>query len=160
MKKNLSALILGTLFLSACVSSKVHTAGTDMMVENFWARSAMKGGNGAAYLLLKNSTNEDDALVGASSDVAEAVEIHLSQMNADGTMEMTPQESIFLPVGGEVELKPGSYHIMLINLKQDLKAGNEIPLTLKFKSHADLTLNVPVMDAESMSGSGMDGHMP
>jgi hypothetical protein len=81
-------------------------------------------------------------------------------MKADGTMEMIPQESIALPADGEVELKPGSYHVMLIGLKQDLKAGDEISLTLKFKNHADLALKVPVMDAEGMGGSGMDGHMP
>ncbi len=158
MKKILAALILGLLFLSACDSDKGRTAGTDMVAKDFWARSAMKGGNGAAYLLLKNTTNQDDELIGASSDGAQAVEIHLSQMKADGTMEMTQQQSIAIPAGKALELKPGSYHVMLIGLTRDLKAGDEITLTLKFKNRADLTLTVPVKDAEGMGGSGMDGH--
>jgi len=160
MKKILLILILGTLLLSACVTNDSHMAGTDIEVENLWARSALQGGNGAVYMLLQNRSNEDDALAGASSDVAEVVEIHLSQMKSDGTMEMTKQESIALPADGEVELKPGGYHVMLIGLKQDLKAGDEFPLTLHFKNRVDMTLSVPVMDAESMGGLGMDGHMP
>ena len=111
-------------------------------------------------MLLHNHSAEDDALVGVSTDVATASEIHLSQMKADGTMEMIQQESIVLPSDAEVELKPGSYHIMLIGLKQDLKAGDEITLTLHFKNHEDITLTIPVLEAENMGGSGMDGHMP
>jgi copper(I)-binding protein len=80
-------------------------------------------------------------------------------MTADGTMEMIPQESIALPADSEVELKPGSYHVMLVGLKQDLKAGDEFPLTLKFKNHEDVTLTVAVIDAEGMGGEGMS-HMP
>ena len=62
-------------------------------------------------------------------------------------MEMIKQESVVLPADGEVEFKPGSYHVMLIGLKQDLKAGDEITLTLHFKNHEDITLTVPVLEA-------------
>jgi periplasmic copper chaperone A len=160
MKKILLLLILITLLLTACASNDSRMSGTDIEVSKPWARSAMMGGNGAAYMLLQNRSNENDALVGASSDVAGAVEIHLSQMNADGMMEMIQQESIPLPANGEVELKPGGYHVMLVDLKQDLKAGDEIFVILHFKSHEDMTLTIPVMDAEGMGGAGMDGHMP
>jgi len=132
----------------------------EVTAKDFWARAGMKDGNSAAYMLLQNGTSADDELIGVSSDVAQAVELHLSQMKADGTMEMIQQQSIALPAGKAVELKPGSYHVMLIGLTRDLKAGDEISLTLKFKNHTDLTLKVPVMDAEGMGGSGMDGHMP
>jgi hypothetical protein len=152
MKKIIFVLILTSLILTACGA----TMPKEVTATNFWVRSAMMGGNGAAYMLLKNGTSAEDALIGASSDVAQAVEIHLSQMKADGTMEMIQQEAIAIPANGEVELKPGSYHIMLIGLKKDLKTGDEISLTLHFKNHADMTLTVPVKDAENMGGSGMD----
>ena len=156
MKKISLILILGALFLAACSV----TMSNEVAAKDYWARSGMKDGNSAAYMLIQNDTSTDDELIGISSDVAQAAELHLSQMKADGTMEMIPQEAIALPADGEVELKPGSYHVMLIGLKQDLKAGDEISLTLKFKNHADLTLTIPVKDAEGMGGSGMDGHMP
>ncbi len=166
MKRILLMLVLGaTLLLSACggkmempAATEEHVDGTSVEAHDFWARSAMKDGNGAAYMLLHNHSAEVDVLIGASSEVAGVVELHLSQMKADGTMEMIKQDAITLPADGEVELKPGSYHIMLIGLKQDLKAGDEFSLTLHFKNHADITLTIPVMDAEGMGGAGMDGH--
>jgi copper(I)-binding protein len=158
MKKILVLFLAGMLLLSAC--GAVGKEGTGIEVRDFWTRSAMKDGNSAAYMLLHNYSAQEDILTGASSDIATATEIHLSQMATDGTMEMLKQESIVLPADGEVEFKPGSYHVMLIRLKQDLKKGDEITLTLHFKNHEDITLTVPVLDAANMGGSGMDGHMP
>lgn len=158
MKRILMMLVLmGILLLSACAAAAdEHAAGTEVETHDPWTRAALKDGNGAVYMLLHNHSTEDDALIGVSSDVATAAEMHLSQMNADGVMEMTQQESIALPADGEVELKPGSYHIMLVGLKQDLNVGDEITLTLHFMHHEDITLTVPVMDAADMGGAGMD----
>jgi copper(I)-binding protein len=158
MKKIMMLVLAGMLFLSACGAN--GNEGTDIEAYDYWARAALKDGNAAAYMLLRNHSANDDALMSVSSDVAAATEIHLSQTTADGTMEMIKQESIALPVDSEVEFKPGSYHVMLIGLKQDLKAGDEITLTLHFKNHEDITLTVPVLEASNMGGSGMDGHMP
>jgi len=153
MKKFLFVVLFAALILGACGQTGEVA---DVEAHEYWARSGMTGGNGAVYMQLHNHTSTDDALVGASSDVADAVEVHLSQMN-NGVMEMIPQEKIDLPADGEIELKPGSYHIMLIGLKKDLKAGDEIAVTLHFQNHADITLTVPVEDAAGMGGSGMDG---
>ncbi len=154
MKKIIFALILTSLLLAACGANMPN----EIAAKDFWARAGMKDGNSAAYMILQNGTDADDELIGAVSDAAQAVELHLSQMKADGTMEMIQQQSIALPAGEKTELKPGSYHVMLIGLTRDLKAGDEISLTLKFKNRADLILTVPVKDAESMGGGGMDGH--
>jgi copper(I)-binding protein len=158
MKQILILIFAGTLLLSACGAAGKE--GTDIEAHDYWARTALKDGNSAAYMLLHNHTANDNAVVGVSSDVATATEIHLSQITADGTMEMIKQESVVLPADGEVEFKPGSYHVMLIGLKQDLKAGDEFTLTLHFKNHEDITLTVPVLEAANMGGSGMDGQMP
>lgn len=156
MKRRLMFVLAGTLLLSACSAPKSNS----IEVSNYWARSGMKDGNGAAYMLLTNDTGQADQLIGASSDAATAVEIHLSQMGPDGVMQMMRQEAVGIPAGKMLELKPGSYHIMLIGLKQDLNMGDHITLTLHFKNHADITLTVPVQDTADMGGSGMDGHMP
>lgn len=156
MKKIIVFVLAGMLLLSACGAPKSDA----IEASGYWARSGLKDGNSAAYMLLVNGTGQNDELIGASSDVAAAVEIHLSQMGADGTMQMIPQESIALPADGELELKPGSYHVMIIGLKEDLNVGDEITLTLHFQNHEDITLTIPVMDAADMGGSGMDGQMP
>ena len=158
MKKILVLILAGMFVLSACGATGEE--GTGIEAHDYWARAALKDGNGAAYLILHNHSANDDAVVGVSSDIATATEIHLSQITADGTMEMVKQESVALPADGELEFKPGSYHVMLIGLKQDLKAGEEITLTLHFKNHEDITLTVPVLEAANMGGSGMDGQMP
>ncbi len=154
MKNKFMFVLVGLMLLSACGAPKSNA----MEARDAWARAGLKDGNSAAYMLISNGTAQYDELVGVSSDAAKAVEIHLSQMGADGTMQMLPQEAIALPAGGELELKPGSYHVMLIGLVKDLNLGDEITLTLHFQNHEDISLTIPVKEAADMGGSGMDGH--
>ena len=79
--------------------------------------------------------------------MAEAVELHESKMGDNGEMQMIPQTSIPLAAGAKVEFKPGGLHVILIGLKQELKAGDEFEVTLHFKDHADITLKVIVKEA-------------
>jgi len=153
MKRIFVIFLAGMSLLSAC-----GPKGEGVQATDFWMRSGMKDGNSAAYMMLTNYTDADAALVGASSEVAVAVEIHLSSMGADGTMQMAQQESVAIPAGEELELKPGSYHVMFIGLTKDLGVGDEVTLTLHFDGYDDVTLTVPVQDAADMGGSGMDGH--
>jgi periplasmic copper chaperone A len=153
MRRILIFVLVGLSLLSAC--GAVGEEGTGVEAHDAWVRTALKGDNSAAYLLLHNHSANEDALLGASSDIATAVEIHLSQAKADGTMKMDKQESVALPADSEVEFTPGSYHIMLIGLKRDLKKGDEITLILHFKNHEDISLTVPALDTPNM-----DSHMP
>lgn len=162
MKKLLTFVLASMFLLSACGAADDghdHADGTGVEIHDPWARSASKGGNTAAYMLVHNHSTAEDALTGASTDMADSAEFHLSQMNTDGVMEMIPQISIPLPADTELEFKPGSYHIMLVNLKQDLKKGDEIAITLHFQTHEDIVVTVPVYDAAEMGGEGMDMDM-
>ncbi|MDO8753624.1 MAG: copper chaperone PCu(A)C [Anaerolineales bacterium] len=152
--KRMLMFILAGLLSGACVAPKSNS----IEVSNYWARSGMKDGNGAAYMLITNGARQADELIGISSDAATAVEIHLSQMSVDGLMQMSQQKSVVIDSGAQLELKPGSYHVMLIGLKQDLNVGDSITLILHFRNYEDITLSVPVQDAADMGGSGMDGH--
>lgn len=152
MKRFFGLLLLGMLLLNAC-----GPKGEGVQATDFWMRSGLKDGNGAAYMMITNYTDQDVALTGVSSDVASAVEVHLSSVGADGTMQMAKQESVVIPAGKALELKPGSYHIMFIGLTKDLNVGDEVTLTLHFDGYGDVTLTVPVKDAADMGGSGMEG---
>ncbi|NJL04564.1 MAG: copper chaperone PCu(A)C [Chloroflexaceae bacterium] len=101
------------------------------------------GGNSAAYLRLVNTGGEADALVGASTDAAKIVEIHDMTME-NGVMKMFPIEQIEIPAGGSAELQPGGLHVMLIDLNQDLNAGDEVELTLKLASGKEIQVTAPV----------------
>lgn len=155
MKRFFTLIVAGAILLSACGDGM---SGEGVQAGGFWMRSGLKDGNSAAYMMLTNYTDQDVSLVGASSDVAAAVEVHLSSMSEDGTMKMEKQDAVVIPAGKALELKPGSYHIMFIGLMDDLMVGDEVTLTLHFDGYDDVTLTVPVQDAADMGGSGMDGH--
>lgn len=148
MKKIVWLMILGGLALSGCAT------GEGVEPHEAWARSAMAGETTAVYMILHNHTNIDDALIGVSTDAAEAAELHLSEVQND-VMRMTLQERIAIPAGGEVVLENGGYHVMLIGLKQDLYVGDEITLTLDFEHYPDVTLVAPVKE---VGGEQNHGH--
>src|SRR5690606_3909307 len=74
-------------------------------------------------------SDADVRLVAAESPVAGVVEIHEMSMQSD-VMKMSPISGLDLPAGQDVELKPGGYHVMLMDLRQQVKVGDEVPLRL------------------------------
>ncbi len=111
-----------------------------------WARAAMQMGGtstSAVYLVIRNEGEQADRLLGAESEAAQTVELHQSKMEG-GTMKMEPVEAIDIPPGGQVELKPGGLHIMLIGLKRDLPAGERLTLVLHFERAGDIEVEAEV----------------
>lgn len=158
-----SILLVLALAFSACSSGS--KAG--LSAENVWARPAKMmamndasgasdsmggdmagmghgGANSAIYMTLKNGTDAADRLVSAQADVAKTIEIHETVMNGD-VMQMQPVAGgLEVPAKGQVELKPGGYHVMLIGLTRDLNEGEKFPVTLTFASGATLKLEAEV----------------
>jgi periplasmic copper chaperone A len=119
--------------------------GPGLHVVGAWSReSPMMELAGAAFMVIVNNTETDDALVSASSPAATTVEIHQTTQAEDGTMTMAPVEEVPIPAGGMAELKPGSYHIMLIDLVAPLVVGEQIEVTLTFATAEPQTVMVPV----------------
>ncbi len=128
-------------------------------VQDAWTReSPMVDLAGAAYMIIHNGSDADDALVGASSPAAEVVEIHLSSMDDEGMMSMQQVEEIPIPAHGDAILEPGGYHIMLIGLVEPLTEGSEVELSLEFITAEAQTVNAPVMAGPPMM-SDMDHDM-
>jgi copper(I)-binding protein len=100
-----------------------------------------------AYLTIKNTGSTPDKLLKAQGDVAASVELH-TMTETNGVMEMRPVDSIEIPANGEVQLKPGGFHVMLIGLKKDLKAGDTVPLTLQFEKAGTIQVVATVRDAK------------
>lgn len=139
--KLISALLLTALMVGACGG-----ASGELTVKDAWARPASAGENGAAYFVIENESAEDDTLLGASSEIAAATEVHMSMMMDGGVMSMQPQESVPAPANSQVEFKPGGLHVMFVSLTQDLKVGDTITLTLNFKEAGSFTVEVPVKE--------------
>ena len=103
-----------------------------------------KGGTGAVYMKLLNTGREADRLISAQTDVAEVVEIHETRMEGDVMMMQMLRDGLEIPAQGEVELKPGGYHVMLIGLKQDLKEGDQFTVVLEFAKSGTMTVEPKV----------------
>ena len=120
-------------------------AAAQVTVTDPWARATVAGQKtSGAFLQLTSAT--DAVLVGAASPVAKIVEIHEMKMDA-GVMKMAAVDKLPLPAGKPVELAPGGYHVMLMDLTRPLKAGETIPLTLTIADPAGRTQKVEVRAA-------------
>lgn len=104
----------------------------NVTITDAWARATMPGQPvSAAYMLITSDT--DAKLVGASSPAVPQVEVHEMKMDGD-VMIMREVKALDLPKGKAVALEPGGFHIMLMNLKQPIAAGEVVPLTLVIES--------------------------
>jgi periplasmic copper chaperone A len=128
---------------SACAAADVEP----LSVSGAWARPAAAGQNSAIYLTISNPNNQVIHLLEASSEAATQTELHQSQMDEQGVMSMHPQHDLAIPRNGQLELSPGGYHIMLVTLKQDLKAGDFVKLVLKFDKSGEMLLQVPIQES-------------
>lgn len=109
-----------------------------------YARAVPSGHpNSAAFMVLKNTSNQDRALVSAQSDVSKVVELH-THIKEGGMMRMRRINKIDIKAGNETVLKPGGLHVMFIGLKQPLQPGDKIELQLEFDDKSSVTLQVPV----------------
>ncbi len=105
------------------------TARAEVTVKEAWARATTPAQK-ASGAFMELTSSESAALVSASSSLAGVVEIHTMKME-DGVMKMRAVPRIELPAGKTVALQPGGYHVMLMQLKQQLKKGDTVPITLK-----------------------------
>ena len=110
-------------------------------------RATAQGENSAVYFVLQNDSREQDELIDVSSDLADSVEMHESSMAA-GTdvMQMKQVYSVALDEGSEVAFVPGGLHVMLVGVKNELKIGDVVEITLHFRNHANIPVNVSVAE--------------
>lgn len=114
--------------------------------------------HGAAYLRgIRNTGEQPDRLIGASTPVARSVEIHRSVVDAQSVMRMRAVDGIDLPPKAEVRLRHGGeHHLMLIDLKQPLKDGDRFPITLRFQKAGEREVMVWVQTPRD--GAGVHTH--
>jgi periplasmic copper chaperone A len=154
--RTFSTLACAALLIAFAIPALAQGAGdASIAVEQPWARATPAGAiTGAAYMTLDNKSGTADRLTGASSDVAEKVQIHEMKVE-NGVMKMREvPDGLPIPAGGSVVLKPGSYHVMLIGLKKPLTAGEKIPLTLTFEKAGNISVTVPVQAMGAMQDKG------
>jgi len=109
-------LMLGSLF-----AATLSFAQPKIEVKDAWVREVPPTSNmSAAYMIIENKGKEPDKLIDAASNASKIVEVHET---VEGRMRRV--KALEVPAGGKVELKPGGYHMMLINLNKPLKEGEK-----------------------------------
>lgn len=133
--------------LFAAASGPVFAQGASIQIEQPWARATPAGAmSGAVYMTINNKSNDADRLTGAAADVAKTSQIHEMKV-VGGVMKMREiSGGLAVPANGSVTLKPGGYHVMLIDLKKPLKAGETVRLTLTFEKAGKVDVSAPVKD--------------
>lgn len=132
-----AALVAAALTLAAA-----PFAAAQVTVADAWVRAVVPG-QMATGAFMRVTAATDAALVGAASPAARIVEIHEMKMDG-GVMKMSAIDRLPLPAGKAVDLKPGGYHVMLMDLAQPLKAGDTVPITLTVVDKAGKAQKVEV----------------
>jgi|SRR5437764_1761395 len=152
--KRLCLLLVLPGLVCVCAFGRVPTVGQEgdadkLVVRDAWIQEGPPSQKiTAAFMVIENHAAADISLVSAGADAARVVELHKMELE-DGMMKMRRVDSINVPAGGSVELKPGGYHLMVIGLKKELKEGDEVKVTLRFTGDVLKTVTVPVKKRDS-----------
>ena len=150
---------IGIAFSGAALAQGVSKTVTTnaIKIEDAYTRATVPGQQVAGGFMKIENKGAADQLVSASSPVAGEVQLH--EMAMDGNvMKMRQVKDIAVPAGGEVELKPGGLHLMFMNIKAPLTAGESVPVKLKFAKAGEVEVKMPV-NAMGNPGAGHGGAM-
>jgi copper(I)-binding protein len=149
----LAALLL--TFLASSVQAHEYKLGS-LEIKHPWTRATPKSAQVAGgYMKIINTGTTPDRLVGGSTDVAKSFEIHEMSMNG-GVMKMRElKDGLEIAPGATVELKPGSYHIMMMNLSHPLAKGDKVKASLNFEKAGKVDVEFAVQ-AIGGNAAGMD----
>ena len=144
--------VLMILFAANSAHAHSYKQG-DIEIGHIWARATAAGMTTAAvYVPLLNTGKEPDKLIGASSDLADKIEIH-QDSNENDIAKMQKLNEITLEPGKPVSLRPGGMHFMVIGLKKQLKEGEMFPMTLQFEKAGTAKVDAMIEAAGAMSGN-------
>lgn len=152
------AALLGLTLAAGAAEAHDFKAGPITINHPFARATTSSMSNGAAYMVLTNTGAAADRLLSAAAPVAERVELHMN-VKKDTVVEMHHIGALDLQPGQKAELSPaGTFHLMLMGLKQPLKLGSSFPLTLTFEKAGAVTVTVTVERAGSTGPAAGQHH--
>lgn len=144
--RNFVLVILGLAILSGCATATEGSGSIE--VREAWVRTAPgtdgMGMNGALFMIINNKGAEADTLMRVETEAASMSQVHLTEVDANGVSSMHEVEGVEIPAGGSVEFKSGSYHVMLMGLKEGVQAGSTASFTLYFKKAGAVVVEAAV----------------
>lgn len=145
----LALIVAATLALAPMARAETFTAGKISVIDPTAAATTPSQMSDAGFMVIRNDGDTPDYLTGASADFAELM-LHQTAVDANGVATMRAVPRLEIPAHGQVALQHGSYHLMMMGLKQPLKKGDMVPATLTFQNAGPLKI-------EFMIGGGMAG---
>ena len=160
---NLLTLLCSLYVLMGCTKDMNHKHHAHMKktihVHGAWVRAVPPVSHmSAAYLTIMNHGDKEDQLLSVETKLSKVAELH-NVKEKDGMMSMFPVQFVPVTAGGVQDLKPGSYHIMLINLNKTPKLGEEYELVLTFKNAGIVKTSAAVKEGGSMQKMEKHGAM-
>jgi periplasmic copper chaperone A len=152
-------LILSALLLATPAFAHGYKAGT-LEISHPWSRETPPAATtGVGYLSIHNSGTEADRLVSIETAAAQKVEVHESTVE-NGVAKMRAVGPLEIPAGGDVTLKPGGLHLMMVGLKEGFAEGERVPATLVFEKagRVDVEFEVDSMGAKGPAEKTEAGH--
>lgn len=148
LKLRLATLTLAAMLLLAMANAlwaHGYKAG-DLEIGHPWSRATPAGAKVAAgYLVIRNHGASPDRLLSVTGEIAGRAEIHEMSVDAAGVMTMRPIDGgLEIPAGGDVALKPGSFHIMFMDLKRGATEGERFKGTLTFEKAGSVEIEFAV----------------
>ena len=146
------------IFLLTSLFVGGHVVAQNVTISNSWVRATVQGQKATGAFMTVTS-KENSKLIAVSSPIASIVEIHEMKMDKDVMKMSALPNGLDLPAGKAVDLKPGGFHIMLMDLKLPLNKDGAVPLTLTFQDSSgkksQQVVQVPV-SVQPPSGQGMN----
>jgi len=151
IKRTIFCVAIGCLSIISLNAAAISLqAGKAITIKGAWMQlGPASQKNTAAFMVVENHSSKEIALLSASSDVCEVVELHKME-TVNEMMRMKKVDNVVIPANGQTEFKPGGYHLMVIGLKRPLKDGEEVEVKLQFADSIQKTIKVPVKNRESM----------
>ena len=154
---------IALLAVTALAGQGVAHAAGPISIESPWTRATAAAQTvGGGFMTIVNAGKADDRLVSASSPAAAEVQIHDMKME-EGVMRMRQlADGLAVPAGARVELKPRSLHLMFMQLKAPLVAGQTVPVTLQFEKAGSVAVQfrVEAMGASAPAATGPQSAAP
>jgi copper(I)-binding protein len=139
------AVVCALLLHAACAWSHSYDRG-DIQVRHPWSRATPPGAKvGVAYMEIRNRGAQPDKLLSASTPMAKAVELHVTQRDGE-VMKMRHVQAFEIPARERHELRPGGSHLMLLNLAQPLRKGERFTMRLRFERAGELEIELEVQE--------------
>ncbi|AMJ62232.1 copper chaperone PCu(A)C [Bosea sp. PAMC 26642] len=155
MNKPLHYIVAVALTLTSAASFAHDYKAGSLKIGHPWSRATPAGAKvGGGYLSIENTGTEPDRLVSISAAFSGRIEVH-EMATTDGIMTMRPLDAgLVIPAGGKVELKPGGFHIMFMDLQQPLKQDERLKGVLTFEKAGPVEVEFKV---EGIGAKGGDG---